>query len=169
MADESMKSPSSPAPFDVRTIKQLVGLMAQNDLSEIDLRDGEQRVRIRRGGRPAVTMAPTASYALPTASAPVAPTSAPATPSAPVKPSRNLLEIKSETVGTFYARPNPESPPYVSVGSRVTPSTVVCQIEAMKLYNAIESGVAGVIAELCVENAQPVEFGQVLFRVDPAG
>jgi acetyl-CoA carboxylase biotin carboxyl carrier protein len=80
-----------------------------------------------------------------------------------------LLEIKSPMVGTFYAAPEPGAQPYVKVGSRVAAGEVVCIIEAMKIMNEIESEVAGVVREVHVENAQPVEFGQVLFRVDPHG
>jgi acetyl-CoA carboxylase biotin carboxyl carrier protein len=78
-----------------------------------------------------------------------------------------LLEIKSPMVGTVYAAPEPGAEPYVKVGSRVAPGQVVCIIEAMKIMNEIEAEVAGVVREVCVENAQPVEFGQPLFRVDP--
>jgi acetyl-CoA carboxylase biotin carboxyl carrier protein len=72
-------------------------------------------------------------------------------------------------VGTFYAQPSPEAPPYVSVGSRVTPTTVVCQIEAMKIFNEIMAECSGVIREILVKNKEPVEYGTVLFRVDPNG
>jgi acetyl-CoA carboxylase biotin carboxyl carrier protein len=82
-------------------------------------------------------------------------------------PKTHLVEIKSPMVGTFYAAPEPASAPYVKAGSRVSAGQVVCIIEAMKIMNEIESEVAGVIREVCVENAQPVEFGQPLFRVDP--
>jgi acetyl-CoA carboxylase biotin carboxyl carrier protein len=101
-----------------------------------------------------------------TSAAPVlaAPGSA-AAHAAPVGPA--LLEIKSPMVGTFYKSPEPGAEPYVKNGTRVAPGQVVCIIEAMKIMNEIESEVQGVIRELCVENAQPVEFGQVLFRVDP--
>ena len=78
-----------------------------------------------------------------------------------------LLEIKSPMVGTYYRSPEPGAEPYVKPGSRVAPGQVVCIIEAMKIMNEIESDVAGVIRESCVENGQPVEFGQVLYRVDP--
>jgi len=78
-----------------------------------------------------------------------------------------LLEIKSPMVGTYYKAPEPGAEPYVKIGTRVAPGQVVCIIEAMKIMNEIESEVQGVIREVCVENAQPVEFGQVLFRVDP--
>ncbi len=82
-------------------------------------------------------------------------------------PPSHLLDIKSPMVGTFYAAPEPGAGPYVKVGSRVAPGQVVCIIEAMKIMNEIESEIAGVVREVLVENAQPVEFGQPLFRVDP--
>jgi acetyl-CoA carboxylase biotin carboxyl carrier protein len=90
-----------------------------------------------------------------------------AAPSAPAGP--QLLEIKSPMVGTFYQSPEPAAQPYVKVGSRVNVGQVVCIIEAMKIMNEIESEVGGVIREVTAQNAQPVEFGQVLFRVDPHG
>ena len=79
------------------------------------------------------------------------------------------MEIKSPTPGTFYAAPKPGEPPYVKAGSKVAPETVVCLIEAMKLYNEVQAECAGVIVEVLVENQQPVEYGQVLFKVDPTG
>ena len=89
-------------------------------------------------------------------------------PSAPAPaPGPQLLEIKSPMVGTFYSAPEPGAQAYVKVGSRVNVGQVVCIIEAMKIMNEIESEVGGVVKEVCVQNAQPVEFGQVLFRVDP--
>ena len=87
----------------------------------------------------------------------------------PAAPASKLLEIKSPMVGTFYSAPEPGAQPYVKLGSRVAAGQVVCIIEAMKIMNEIESEVAGVVREVGVENAQPVEFGQVLFRVDPHG
>jgi acetyl-CoA carboxylase biotin carboxyl carrier protein len=110
--------------------------------------------------------------------APAAPLAiAPAVPAAPAggapspaaAPPSALLEIKSPMVGTFYKAPEPGAEPYAKVGTRVVPGQVVCIIEAMKIMNEIEAEVQGVIREVCVENAQPVEFGQVLFRVDPHG
>jgi acetyl-CoA carboxylase biotin carboxyl carrier protein len=91
---------------------------------------------------------------------------APTAPPFPPPPS-HLVEIKSPMVGTYYAAPEPGAEPYVKVGSRVATGQVVCIIEAMKIMNEIESEVAGVVREVLVENAQPVEFGQLLFRVDP--
>lgn len=165
VAEESKKTPSSPGPFDVRTVQALVALMTDHDLSEIDLREGMQRLRLRRGSTnvPVLTTAVAAPVA---AAAPRAADPAPA--SAPAKPARNLLEIKSETVGTFYSKPSPDAPPFVSVGSKISASTVVCLIEAMKLFNEVQAGCSGTVAEVCVDNGQPVEFGQVLYRVEPS-
>jgi acetyl-CoA carboxylase biotin carboxyl carrier protein len=164
VADDS-KHPGGP--FDLRTIRLLAALMSQHELHEIDLREGGRRIRLLRGG-PVGPPPPLHVYA------PGAPLHAPPPASAPAdqtaaaeKPTRNLLEIKSELVGTFYARPNPDAELYVKVGSRVTPATVVGLIEAMKLYNDVQANCSGVVAEILVENQQAVEFGQVLFRVDP--
>jgi acetyl-CoA carboxylase biotin carboxyl carrier protein len=157
-----------PTPFDVGTIKDLVALMRRHDLSEIDLTMGDQRIRLRRGSR-VVTAAPVAfppATISPTPAPAVSPNAAPATKE---KPGRHLVEIKSETPGTFYAKPEPDKPPFVTKGSRVKPETVVGLIEAMKLFTEIPAGVAGVIEEILAENGQAVEYGQVLFRVDPAG
>jgi acetyl-CoA carboxylase biotin carboxyl carrier protein len=162
-------SPETGQPFDVQLIRQLLKLMSAHDLSEVDLSHGDRRVRLRRGPRGSATSMPS------TMPAPVlqaTPALAPAPPqpaAAPKAPDRKLIEIKSEAIGTFYAKPNPDAESYVKVGSRITPSTVIGLIEAMKLFNEIQAGVSGTIAEICVENQQAVEFGTVLFRVDPAG
>jgi acetyl-CoA carboxylase biotin carboxyl carrier protein len=159
LAEES----DHPNPFDMRKVKILAALMSRHDLSEIDLRDGEHQIRLRRGSRVAAlpAAAPT-PVAVPLAAPQPAVTKA-------GEPARKLLEIKSPTPGTFYAQEKPGAPPYVTIGARVTPSTVVCQIEAMKLFNEITADCTGVIAEILVENKQPVEFGTVLFRLDPTG
>lgn len=100
------------------------------------------------------------------APAPVAVAAAPAPSAAPAEEApSNLTEIKSPMVGTFYASPSPDSPAYVSVGQAVTPDTVVCIVEAMKVMNEIKAEVSGVIAEIAAENGKPVQFGQALFRV----
>lgn len=113
-------------------------------------------------GQPgAPPMAMSAPVAVPAAAAPAAPAAAPA--------AIPLLEVKSPMVGTYYKSPEPGAEAYVKVGSRVNTGQVVCIIEAMKIMNEIESEVQGVVREVCVENAQPVEFGQVLFRLDPNG
>ena len=157
-----------PRPFDERIIKRLVGLMNEHDLSEIDLRDGQARLRLRRGPR-RVSPPPAAVVLPPTApaTASAAPSPAPAAKEEPARPARALIEIKSPTPGTFYAKPNPDAEPYVRVGSRVTPSTVVCIIEAMKVMNEIKAEAKGVITQVLVENAKPVEFGQPLFKIRP--
>jgi acetyl-CoA carboxylase biotin carboxyl carrier protein len=160
VAEDASKSPS---PFDVRTIKYLVGLMSQHDLSEIDLREGDLRIRLRRGARKVLVPPSTSAPAL--TSPPATPPPAPATPGAPPQtPALHL--IKSPTPGTFYSASSPDAEPFVHVGSRVTPTTVVCVIEAMKIFNEITADCTGVIKEIMVENQQPVEFGQVLFKVD---
>ena len=167
MADETN---NKPGPFDVQTVKHLVQLMSRHDLSEIDLREGERRICIRRGPHMVAAVAP--PVAVPAPAAYAAPAAHPASAAAPAeKPSdsgRHLIEIKAPTVGTFYAQEKPESPPYVTLGSRVTPTTVVGLIEAMKLFNEIPAGCNGVVREVLVENQAPVEYDQVLFRIDPA-
>lgn len=168
MADDGSKIPS---PFDVQTIKNLVGLMSRHDLSEIDLREGEVRIRLRRGPQGTVVsgssgaIVPMVVPPQPPSTAPPAATSHPESP----KPSKTGVTIKSPTPGTFYTAASPDVPPFVKVGSRVTPTTVVCIIEAMKIFNEIPADCTGVITDILVENQQAVEFGQVLFKVDPAG
>jgi len=161
---------SNPNPFDLATVKQLVALMSRHELSEIDLQIADQRIRLRRGGSqgaaPPTGVAAVPSY-FPHAVPPVA---APAVADSPPKaPAKNYKEVKSPLVGTFYSSPKPGAEPFVKVGSRVTPTTVVGLIEAMKLFNEIPTECAGVIAEILVENQQAVEYGQVLFLVDPQG
>jgi acetyl-CoA carboxylase biotin carboxyl carrier protein len=112
------------------------------------------------GGGPHMVVAQTPGGML----VPVAPTAA---PGAAAPPKTHLVDIKSPMVGTFYSAPEPGAEPYVKAGSRVAAGQVVCIIEAMKIMNEIEAEVAGLVREVCVENAQPVEFGQPLFRVDP--
>ena len=160
MADEVSKGPG---PFDVKTIKQLIALMSQHDLNEIDLYEGEQRIRLRRGlFKSPSTPLPPAPVALQTSQA-AQPLSA---PPEPAKPGKALTPIKSPTPGTFYSSAKPGTEPYVKVGSRVTPTTVVCMIEAMKIFNEITADCTGVITEVLAENQQAVEYGQVLFQVD---
>lgn len=161
MADDASNTPE---PFDVGTIKSLVRLMSLHDLSEIDLRQGEQRIRLRRGTR--LRAAPPLAHVPTPAPAPAPPNPTPPPAEAPAKKHH---EIRSPAVGTFYAQKEPGSPPYVTVGSRVTPDTVVCQIEAMKLFNEITADCSGVIVEVVAQNKQFVEYDTVLFRVDLTG
>ena len=160
MADDVGKTPS---PFDVQTIKNLVTLMSRHDISEIYLRDGEARLRLRRGPR-SVSMTPPA--ATPTfVSAPTASTTPPVKAEAPTAV-RRLIDIKSPTVGNFYVAANPGSEPFVRKGSRVTPETVVCIVEAMKVMNEIKAEMSGVVRDVLVKNGQAVEFGEPMFLIE---
>jgi acetyl-CoA carboxylase biotin carboxyl carrier protein len=160
------KPSRTPGPFDVGTVRELVELMEKFDLSEVDLNDGDHRIRLRRGGRIAATPGPLIPNFHPPAAAPAPAAGQSAAP--PTAPSKKLIEIKSELVGTFYAKPAPDKDDYVKVGSRVSPDTVVCKVEAMKIFNDITAKCSGTIVEVCVQNGQFVDFDQVLFRVDPS-
>ncbi len=159
MADDKK---DAPRPFDVKTVEYLLGLMAKHELSEVDLKEGDLRIRLRKGTTFPVGFAPVASPA-PASAAP-----APATASPPAAPSKKYHDITSELPGTFYTRPAPDKAPYVSIGSRVTPETTVCLVTAMKVNNEIKAGVSGTIVEVVAENDKFVDYGTVLFRVDPA-
>jgi acetyl-CoA carboxylase biotin carboxyl carrier protein len=150
----------APRPFDAKTVEYLVGLMSQHDLSEISLNDGRHRIRLKRGV--------TAVAAPPPVYQPAAAAPPPTAAAEPAKPAKAYHEIKSPMVGTFYSKPAPDKPDYVQAGSRVTADTVVCKLEAMKIFNDLTADCAGTIVEVCVKNAQPVDFGTVLFRVDPS-
>ncbi|OWK40307.1 acetyl-CoA carboxylase biotin carboxyl carrier protein [Fimbriiglobus ruber] len=150
-----------PRPFDVKTVEHLIGLMGQHELTEISLQEGDHKIRLRKGGEP-VAVAPVAYH--PAAAAPMA--SAPAASAAPAPAGKKLHDVKSEMVGTFYSKPKPDKDDYVKVGSTIKPNSVICQIEAMKIFNEVTAGCAGTIAEVLVKNSEPVEFGTVLFRVD---
>lgn len=161
MAD-APESPDS-NPFDLAKIRQLVRLMRDNGLSEIDLRWGDTKIRLRRNG--------SSGSSDPTVAVAVVPAAAPAAPVEPtVKPAAadTRVTINSPIVGTFYTAPSPDADPFVAVGGKVNPNTVVCIIEAMKVFNEIPAGVSGTIVEVLVENGAPVEYGQPLFRVEPA-
>jgi acetyl-CoA carboxylase biotin carboxyl carrier protein len=124
---------------------------------------------LRRGPKETITLSPAPAATAPAPAATSSPAvSTPAKPPA-AKPAKDLLTIKSPTPGTFYAAPSPDAEPFVGVGSRVTPTTVVCLIEAMKIFNEITADCSGVITEVLAETQQPVEYGQVLFKVDPTG
>jgi acetyl-CoA carboxylase biotin carboxyl carrier protein len=140
--------------------------MSRHELSEIDLREGDLRIRLRRGVREQVVPPPVPTGNTP----PISTTTAAATTTTapePEKPAKPVHQIKSPTPGTFYAASSPDAEPFVRVGTRVTPTTVVCVIEAMKIFNEITADCTGIISEILVENQQPVEYGQVLFKVDP--
>jgi acetyl-CoA carboxylase biotin carboxyl carrier protein len=157
--------PNSGDIFDVRRIRRLVELMNEHDLAEIDLRDAEVRIRLRKHHEPLV--APImASPALPIAHESAAARSAPP-PAAAAASEEHLTVIKSIMVGTFFASPSPDAAPFVKIGDRVGVETTVCIIEAMKVFNEIPAGVSGKIVAVLVESGDPVEFGQPLFKVDP--
>jgi acetyl-CoA carboxylase biotin carboxyl carrier protein len=148
-------------------VRHLVDLMVANDLTSLEIVNGDLKVSLGRGHggvAPAAASAPAAVTAAPVGHAASAVPTATAAPAAPVE---NLLEIKSPMVGTFYTAPSPDSDPYVTAGVRITADTVVCIIEAMKVMNEIKAECAGTIVEVTVENGRPVEYGQVLFKVRP--
>ena len=154
--------------LDLTKIKQVVDLMKKSDLSEFEIQDQEFKLRIKRdvGGRAApVASAPAAPVAYAPAPVAVAPASAAAAAPAAVVVDPNIKTINSPMVGTYYATPSPENPPFVAVGSPVKADSTVCIIEAMKVMNEIPSEIAGTIVECLVANGTSVEFGQPLFRV----
>lgn len=160
---------SAGVPLDLERLRELIAMMEKHDLSEVDLQNGEQRCRLRRGPQNvSVVSAPQGYMAapMPTAAAPAAAAPAATSSAAPAASANDgALVIKSPTVGTFYAAPSPDDPAFVKVGSVVKADTVVCLIEAMKVYNQITADVAGTVVEVLVNSGDAVEFGQPLFRV----
>ena len=148
--------------IDMRKLKELVKLMVNNDLSEMDLRDTDEQVTIRRQGESVVTQAPVA--VVPT---PVAVADSPVGAASSEQPQRDGVEIVSPMVGTFYLSPDPNSPPFVNVGDEVNDDSTVCIIEAMKIFNEIKAQCSGTVIEVLVSSGDPVEFGQPLFLVKP--
>lgn len=143
--------------------------MKKNSVSEFELEKQDFKIRLKRGPNggtnpPPYEDAPVVTYVQPPLAAVAA---VPVPAQIPVPPS-NEVEIKSPMIGTFYRAPSPESAPYVEVGAEVNPETVVCIIEAMKVMNEIKAEAKGVITQVLVENAKPVEFGQPLFKIRPA-
>jgi len=160
--------------IDLEFIERLIRAFDDSDVDSLEIERGGTRVKLSK--TPPSVSIPTLSS--PFAAAPPAPAAAPAHSAGPGEsraserpppaPRSDLLEVKSPMVGTFYRSPAPDAPPYVEPGRRVAPGDTLCIIEAMKLMNELECEVTGTIVEVCAENAQPVEFGQVLFRVDPS-
>jgi len=149
---------------DIDKIRELLELMVEHDLSEIRIREGESMITLRKGptGEPMMmTAAPSMVMSQPPAT--VLP--APAAP--PPAVDEGLVPIRSPMVGTFYAASDPESPPFVAIGSEVDVTTTVCVIEAMKVFNEIHAEVAGTIERILVNNEQAVEYGQPLMLVRP--
>jgi acetyl-CoA carboxylase biotin carboxyl carrier protein len=156
--ESNSDSADSVSVFDVVKIRELIELMQEHELSEVDLRESDQRIRLRRGGNdaPVVYSAPPAA-ASPTAAA----SSAPAAKD-------NADYIVSPTIGTFYSRPKPDAPDFVKVGDTVTPDTIVCLVEAMKMFNEIPAGVSGKIVECMAKNEEPVDNNKPLFKILPS-
>jgi len=148
--------------FDVKKVRRLIELMKEHDLSELDLKQADNRVRIRRGGEVVAYSAPTAAM-----SRPAVPATEPAAAPAKSAADARMLVIKSPMVGTFYKANGPDSAPFVKVGDRIGPEKTVCIVEAMKVFNEIPAGVSGQVVAILVENGAPVEFGQPLIKVDP--
>jgi len=159
--------------MDLDFLRGLIEAVDQSGIDTLEIHRAGTRIRIAK------TPAPAPVYGAGLAAAPVtaaAFTSPPGAPSRPVAvpepvaplPQSNLVEIKSPMVGTFYRAPAPEAPPYVEIGSHVSKGQTLCILEAMKLMNELEAEVDGVIREVLVDNADPVEYGQVLFRIEPA-
>lgn len=153
-----------------KQIRSLIKLVEESNIGSLEVSSWGRKVKITGMGMIScdavpVAQAPVVASVPPSAVAPAAPVAAPV----PQVDTSNLIDIKSPMVGTFYTAPSPELSPYVSINEKINEGQVVCIIEAMKLMNEIEAEVSGRIAEVCVQNAQPVEFGQILFKVDPAG
>jgi acetyl-CoA carboxylase biotin carboxyl carrier protein len=149
--------------MDLRKLKTLIDLVADSTIAELEVTEGDSKVRIVK--TPVAAPAQSVQY-LPMPSAqPVAPAAAVAAPAAEVQPVREGNVVKAPMVGTFYRAPGPEKPSYVELGQTVKSAEPICIIEAMKLLNEIEAGFDGVIKEILVENGQPVEFGQPLFVI----
>jgi len=163
------KSTGPVSPMNVGLLEQIVKLMAANDLNTVDLRDGNQRVVLKRGAAAYMTAAPVTYTAPSPAPTFAGAASSPASPMAatPASDEANLVPIKSPMVGTFYSAGSPDAKPFVQVGSTVDEDTDVCIIEAMKVFNNIKAETRGTIAKVLISNGQTVEFGQTLFLVKP--
>ncbi len=160
--------------METKEIQKLIDFIAQSGLDEVNIETTDLKIKVKRyGSAPVVSSAPS-QFSAPvantlSASAAQAVAAAPSAPTAPIEPavSSNLITIKSPMIGTFYRASNPETPAFASIGDEITPGKTVCVIEAMKLFNEIESEISGRIVKVLVENATPVEFDQPLFLVEP--
>lgn len=156
-----------------KEIQELINFLAESGLEEVNIETGDFKVSIKRSAEQQIVAQPIAAPMPAPASVPAVTPEVPVTPSpaAPVAETAapsNLVEVKSPMIGTFYRSPNPDSPVFVEVGSEIKAGDTVCIIEAMKLFNEIESEVSGKIVKILVDNAQPVEYDQPLFLVDPS-
>jgi len=144
--------------YNVKKLRRLIDLMKEHDLAEIDLREGDHHVRIKRGGE---------AVAVPVAPVAARPAAAASEPARAPDADAGMVVIKSPMVGTFYKASGPDAAPFVKVGDRIGPEKTVCIVEAMKVFNEIPAGVSGQVVAILVENGAPVEFGQPLIKVDP--
>jgi len=147
---------------DIALVKELLALLDNSSATTIEIRKGFTTYRVSREAHQAAPSMPMPHFVPAPPGTPAAPAAAPAAPAAP-----RLIEVKSPMVGTFYRAPEPGAEPYAKAGSRISAGQTLCIIEAMKIMNELEAEVSGTIREVLVEDAQPVEFGQVLFRVEP--
>jgi acetyl-CoA carboxylase biotin carboxyl carrier protein len=157
--------------MDLRKLKKLIDLVQESGIAELEITEGEERVRIASGGAVTVTPLGTAAPAAPAAAPPAGqPAAAPAGSAAPAPaavppPGSEGHVVKSPMVGTFYRAPAPDAKPFIEVGGAVKEGQIICVIEAMKLMNEIEADASGTIKAILVENGQPVEYGQALFII----
>lgn len=151
--------------MDLRKLKTLIDLVSESGVAELEITEGEDRVRIvNRNGAAPVQVHQPVTVAQPMPVPVPAPEAAPAP--APAAPQQTGTPLTSPMVGTFYRAPSPGADPFVKVGDTVKKGQVVCIIEAMKLLNEVEADMGGTVKEVCVENGQPVEFGQSLFIIE---
>ena len=153
--------------MDIKEIRSLIDLMKKNGVAVFKMEKEGFKITLKTAGAPGspqdISTQPLVQWNEPAAQ-PLA--IAEAAPAAPVAaPASGGIEVKSPMVGTFYGSPSPESPAFISVGQEITPDTVVCIIEAMKVMNEVKSEVSGTVTEICAENGTPVQFGQALFRL----
>jgi acetyl-CoA carboxylase biotin carboxyl carrier protein len=143
--------------FQIEQIRELIQLMTEHDITEISIKNGDAEIELKRFGTHTVVQ----TAAIPAA----APAPAPAPPPAAADHDAGLVQVLSPMVGTFYAAPDPNSPPYATIGSQIVEETVVCIVEAMKVFNEIKAEVRGTVEKVLVSNGEGVDFGQPLFLV----
>ena len=153
--------------MDIRKVKKLIELLEESNINELEITEGEESVRISRGG-PVTYSAPPAPAPVPSPAAPAPAAAAAVAPAAPAAPAADELSghvVRSPMVGSFYSAPAPGSAAFVQVGQTVAPGDVLCIIEAMKMMNQIEADKAGTIGAILLEDGEPVEFNQPMFTI----
>ena len=147
--------------FDVERIRQIIKLMEQHDLSEVDLQQGEEKIKLNRGAVAPIAVAPVPAPVTGNPSAADAATT-------DVSANAGTITINAPMVGTFYSRPNPETEAFVKVGDSINEDSIVCIVEAMKVFSEIPAECSGKIVEILVSDQEPVDFGKPMFRVQPS-